>query len=220
MSAKYVLHYLDSRPSLAQKALIAAKYNGIPIEEKKLKTVTENDVKASPVKTLPFLETDFGCVFASNAIARFIARTRRDTGLHGDGFHESIHVDSWTEFAAGEIDVPMAILVLLSKGEKDIKITKEAYEKAKKDVNAALQKLENRLKEKDRNYLVGYSVTLADIVVVCSLVEGFTSVLDTSFRKSFPKVQAWFDALIKQPQFSSVLGNVKLCEKEPTLKFA
>jgi len=218
MSAKYILHYLDSRQSLAQKALIAAKYNGIAIEQKKLKAVTESDVKASPVKTLPFLETDFGCVFASNAIARFIARNRRDTGLHGDGFQESVQVDSWTEFGARELEVPISVMVLCSKGEKGISITKQAFEQAKKDVQAALKKLETRLK--DRTYLVGHSVTLADIVIICSLVDGFTSVLDVAFRKSFPKVQAWFDSLIKEPQFASVLGGVKLCEKEPTLKFA
>ena len=44
----------------------------------------------------------------------------------------------------------------------------------------------------------------------------FVQVLDPSFREPYPNVNRWFTTCINQPQFKSVLGEVKLCEKMAT----
>jgi len=64
-----------------------------------------------------------------------------------------------------------------------------------------------------RTYLVGNRITLADIVVACSLLNLYKHVLDTNFRKSFVNTNRWFTTLINQPEFKSVIGDFKLCEK-------
>eukprot|EP00397_Hematodinium_sp_SG-2012_P040401 GEMP01044254.1.p1 GENE.GEMP01044254.1~~GEMP01044254.1.p1 ORF type:complete len:349 (+),score=89.85 GEMP01044254.1:80-1048(+) len=212
---KYTLHYLEQRKSLAQKALIAAQFNGITIEQMKLTKVTDKDVQASPVKTLPFLQTDMGCIFASNSIARFIARARRDTGLTGDSFLDSAKVDSWTEFASREIEIPVCCCVLAVDGNANFPITQAAYDKALKDLQVALTKLEEHIK--NQPFLVGHRPTLADIVVVCALLDGFRKVLDTQFRKPFPKVVEWFTRCAELPQFKQIIGADKLCEKTPQI---
>ncbi len=49
----------------------------------------------SVVAKLPLLETPDGALFESNAIARYIAKIRRDTELTGKTFFESAQVDAW-----------------------------------------------------------------------------------------------------------------------------
>lgn len=212
---KYTLHYLEQRKSLANKALIVAQFNGIPIEQKKLTNVTDKDVQASPVKTLPFLQTDFGCIFASNSIARYIANARRDTGLAGDSFHDTMKVDSWTEFASREIEVPMSCCIFAVDGCASLSVTQAAFDQGLKDLQSALKKLEDHLK--NQPYLVGPRPTLADIVVICALADGFRKVFDAKFRQPFPKVGEWFTRCTELPQFRQVLGDVPLCDKTPKI---
>ena len=91
----------------AFKALIAAEYNGINV------TVAEFDASVvkslSPTGKAPVLQTPNGVIFESNAIARFIAKIRRDTGLTGNGLYEEAAIDSWVDFAANELELPASV---------------------------------------------------------------------------------------------------------------
>mmetsp|Transcript_5110 Transcript_5110/g.15096 ORF Transcript_5110/g.15096 Transcript_5110/m.15096 type:complete len:281 (+) Transcript_5110:1-843(+) len=89
-----------------------------------------------------------------------------------------------------------------------------ATKDAQADVKKALTTMEAQLKA--TKFLIGDFVTLADIALVCALREGFARVFDPDFRKPFPKVCSWFEACRAMPQFSSVLGAVKLCAKAET----
>lgn len=64
-------------------------------------------------------------------------------------------------------------------------------------------------------YLVGHSVTLADIVLTCNLYFGFTRLLTKSFTSEFPHVERYFWTLVNQPNFKKVLGEVKQTESVP-----
>jgi len=91
----------------AFKALIAAEYNGI--------NVTVADFDAAVVKSLsptgkaPVLQTPTGVIFESNAIARYLAKIRRDTGLTGSGLYDEAAIDSWVDFAANELELPASV---------------------------------------------------------------------------------------------------------------
>merc|ERR1719277_565218 len=87
----------------------------------------------------------------------------------------------------------------------------DVTKKAKDDVKKALEQLESTLKSSP--YLIGSFISLADIVVVCSLREAFQKVFDPAFRKPFPKVIAWFEGCCGMPQFKAVLGAVQLCKE-------
>lgn len=64
----------------------------------------------------------------------------------------------------------------------------------------------------DKTYLVGDSVTLADIALTCTLFNGMTKVFDPAFRKPFPHVERYFTTLVNNPHFKKVMGAVELCK--------
>ncbi|CAH0517138.1 unnamed protein product [Peronospora belbahrii] len=194
------------------KVLIAAEFNGIDIELPEFdfaKDIKSAEFKAkTPAGKVPILETDEGCIFESGAIARYVARLRQDTGLYGKTFFESGQVDSWIDFSAYELEVPLEVWVhpILGVG----KFNAAALSKAKDDVKKALQTLENHLHL--RTYLVGEQITLADIVVASALIYPFKLVLDKEFRKPYSAVNRWFLTLVNQSEFQAVVGDVPLID--------
>lgn len=87
----------------------------------------------------------------------------------------------------------------------------EAYNEALKTVKENLRVLNTHLQGKD--YLVGGSITVADILVAVHLVLPMQLALDPGFRKAMPNVTSFFEKFIKLPQVVKRLGNVKLCQK-------
>jgi elongation factor 1-gamma len=92
-----------------------------------------------------------------------------------------------------------------------MQFNKNATERAKEDIKAALKTLNDHLLT--RTFLVGERVTLADIAVACTLVNLYKQVLDPSFRKPFLNVTRWFTTVINQPNAKEVIGSVTLCSK-------
>lgn len=69
-------------------------------------------------------------------------------------------------------------------------------------------------------YLVGHTVTLADIVMTCNLHPGFTGVMTKTFTSEFPHVERYFWTLVNQPNFRKVMGEVKQAESVPPVPSA
>ena len=67
-------------------------------------------------------------------------------------------------------------------------------------------------------YLVGHSVTLADIITTCNLYFGFSQLLAKSFTSEFPHVERYFWTLVNQPNFRKVLGEVKQTDALPPIQ--
>nr|POE90893.1 elongation factor 1-gamma 2 [Quercus suber] len=67
-------------------------------------------------------------------------------------------------------------------------------------------------------YLVGHSVTLADIITTCHLYTGFDLILTKSFTSEFPHVERYFWTLVNQPNFQKILGEVKQVESIPSVQ--
>lgn len=86
--------------------LIAAEYNGIAVE---VSTDLEAS-KKSPTGKLPLLELPDGTLlFASHAMARYMAGLRTDTGLMGYSLSETSLIDGWVDFAAQELELPACV---------------------------------------------------------------------------------------------------------------
>ena len=145
----------------------------------------------------------------SNAIARFVARIRRDTELYGRTFFEAAQVDSWVDFTAHEVELPATMWIYPVLGYMEHKPA--VAEKAAADLHSALAVLEAHLTP--RTYLVGEAITLADIVAVAALFYPFKLVLDEAARAPYPAVTRWFVTCVNQPAFRAVLGDVPLAEK-------
>jgi len=201
------------------KAQIAGKYVGIEIETPAFELGKDNKSKEflekNPLGKVPVLETPEGCIFESNAIARHVARQNGSKIYGADSFQAS-QIDQWIDFAANEIDLPAAawlypILDIVPEN-------REATNKAKGDIRKVLGLLNQHLQT--RTFLVGERVSLADIVVAMSVYRLYVMVLDPGFRKGWHHLNRWFQTLVHQPQFSSVIGEVHLAEKMQVAKAA
>ena len=153
----------------ALQSLIVARYNGVEIELAPVEMGKDNKTKAflakSPMGKVPVLETAEGCICEAGAIARYVARIRADTNMYGSSFFEAGLVDQWVEFAKNELVMPVGMWVYPILGF--IQSNKANTERAQEDLKRALAVLEAHLTTS--TYLVGNAVTLADIVVSCSL---------------------------------------------------
>jgi len=112
----------------AFKALIAAEYNGIHVQ---VGNFDASSVAAmSPSGKAPVLTVnDTGdVIFESNAICRFLARIKTDTGLYGNNsVQEAAIIDSWIDFSANELELPATVWFYPAVGY--MPFHKEAYVK-------------------------------------------------------------------------------------------
>jgi elongation factor 1-gamma len=131
----------------AFKILIAAEYNSVSIDIPDFKVSKDNKtaefLAKSPLGRVPVLVTPAGSIFESNAIARYVARMRRDTELYGVSFFESALVDSWIDFSAHDIELPATLWFYPVLGY--IPYNAVATAKAKTDLAKALTVLEKHL---------------------------------------------------------------------------
>ena len=63
-------------------------------------------------------------------------------------------------------------------------------------------------------------MTLADIIMTCNLVMGFSRVMTKSFTSEFPHVERYFWTMVNQPNFRKILGEVKQAESVPPVQSA
>jgi elongation factor 1-gamma len=205
----------------AAKALIAAKYGGVNVEVPPFNMGVDNKspdfLKKNPNGKVPVLETPEGSVWESNAIARYVARVGKASAqLLGHNAYENALVDQWIDFSVGEIGLPASAWVFPILGF--IPNNPEATQKAKGDIRKVLGILNEHFQT--RTFIVHERVSLADIVVACTLTELYKTVLDPGFRKQFANVNRWFQTVVNQAEVKAVLGEVHLCEKMQVAKEA
>jgi len=189
----------------ARKALIVAKYVGveleIPVVEMGKTNKTAEFLRMNPRGKVPVLETiEGGAIAESNAIARYIASLKPELGLLGRNGVERAQVDQWCDFVSGEIDP--AAFAWLGPILGYCSYTHEAYEFAQTQLKEVFTALNRHLET--RTYLVGERLTVADIVVTCSLVTLYQRVLDPKWRNPYLNVNRWFETITQKALFSSV----------------
>jgi glutathione S-transferase len=188
--------YADPDSYIVKKLTLAATYSGLDVQA----------VKVEKGFGVPVLETDKGCIFSSGAIARYIARLRRDLGLYGHTLYDSGCVDSWIEFSTHQLEVPLGSL--LGQADGSLKLSAQFLEKAQEDLKKALKVMDAHLLS--WTYMVCEQITLADIYLCCAIAEGFKKVIAPEVRSSCPNLMRWFNTCMAQPEFKQVLGKVEL----------
>ncbi|KAK4271047.1 hypothetical protein QN277_019797 [Acacia crassicarpa] len=184
----------------AYKALIAAEYSVV-------------DVELAPNFEDPVLETPDGPIFESNAIARYVVRLNGDNALYGSSLMDYAHVEQWIDFSSLEIDANILSWYRLRMGQTTYLPSAEvmkAEEAAISSLKRALGALNTHLAS--NKYLVEPFFTLADIIMTCNLLMGFTQLMTKSFTSKFPHVERYFWSLVHQPKFRKILGEVKQAE--------
>lgn len=181
----------------------------------------------------PVLETPDGVIFESTAMARYIARLRRDTELLGASFFESVRdskhtpakpkdssshsqltthntlfffqgqVDQWLDFCALEVETQSQIV--MHQIWEIAELNGAVFNAAKAKLIKAVNVLEGHLLY--NTYMVGNSVTLADIALVAALHYPLQHALPLG---RVPSVLRWYQTCMAQPQFEHVLGSYNL----------
>jgi len=192
------------------KILVAAKLNGVTVETPEF---NETEVaKKSAFGKIPLAETAEGQLWGGNTIARYVAKQGANK-LYGANAYEAAQVEQWVEYSA-ELDLPASVWVLPILNI--IPNNSNAVQKAKGDVRKALENLNKHFLNK--TFLVGQRLSLADVVLAATLYRLYELVLDSPFRKAFVNVNRWFTTVVNQPEFKSVAGEIKFCDKMQVAK--
>ena len=203
------------------KTLIAAEYAGVQVDfapnfEMGVSNKTPEFLKINPIGKVPVLETPDGPIFESNAIARYVTRLKGDNTLYGSSLIEYAHIEQWIDFSSLEIDANIIKWYAPRVGRGPY--LPPAEEAAISALKRALGALNTHLAS--NTYLVGHSVTLADIIMTCNLYLGFANILVKSFTSEFPHVERYFWTLVNQPNFRKIIGQVKQAEAIPPVQSA
>lgn len=215
-----VLH-AGSTNKNAYKTLIAAEYTGVKVAlapnfEMGVSNKTPEFLKMNPIGKVPVLETPDGPIFESNAIARYVTRLKADNPLYGSSSIDYAHIEQWIDFGSLEIDANIVNWFRPRMGRTVY--LPPAEEAAIAALKRALGALNTHLAS--CTYLVGDSVTLADIIMTCNLFMGFTKLMTKSFTSEFPHVERYFWTMVNQPNFKKVLGEVKQTDSVPAVQSA
>jgi len=95
----------------------------------------------------------------------------------------------------------------LNKPQMDLKM----FSMASADLKQALSGFEAHLKL--RNFLVGHSLTLADVALVGILANAFNCAVDKKTRdNTLPNVQRFVNLIMQMPTFVQIYGQVTFCK--------
>eukprot|EP00178_Gracilaria_changii_P009033 TRINITY_DN26814_c0_g1_i1.p1 TRINITY_DN26814_c0_g1~~TRINITY_DN26814_c0_g1_i1.p1 ORF type:complete len:428 (+),score=84.64 TRINITY_DN26814_c0_g1_i1:150-1286(+) len=158
-------------------------------------------LKMNPMGKVPVLEIPGkGAIFESNAIAWYLAATKREVGLLGRNALEEAQVKQWMDFTSNEL-VPPAITWLAP-----IMGFREYDETAHQNAVANIKKVFDSLNTVfgRRTYLVGDRFTLADITLASSLCPLYQMVIEPRFRTPFVNLNRWFETVCNNPAFMKV----------------
>ncbi|XP_072986419.1 elongation factor 1-gamma 2-like [Typha latifolia] len=213
-----VLHTFSENKN-AFKSLIAAEYSGVQVElvknfEMGVSNKTPEFLKMNPIGKVPVLETPDGPIFESNAIARYVTRLKADNPFFGSSVIEYALIEQWIDFSSMEIDANIGRWLYPRLGF--IPYIPAAEELGISSLKRALNALNTHLA--GNTYLVGHSVTLADVIMTCNLYYGFSRIMTKSFTSEFPHVERYFWTLINQPNFKKVIGEVKQADSVPPIQ--
>jgi len=151
----------------------------------------------NPSGTIPCIEeTETGFTLGeAHAIMTYLARTRGWTDVYPEDEQTRATIDAYLHYHHRNIREASVGLVA-PKIRKDLNIPEAVQEGARRNLTAALKTLESRWLSNHR-FLVGDSVTLADLaayVEIGQLQPQFTNVFDLS---TFPNVSRWLDDMTK-----------------------
>ncbi|KAI1885756.1 hypothetical protein AGOR_G00207080 [Albula goreensis] len=200
MDTLYVSPHPDDLRSLL--ALIAAEYCPSPPH------VVTGDPPAHNAKSRPtLLLANSDVVLTGPSAVGWYLTSGGKKGKRN--VKEDSQVWQWLSFAENEL-IPLACAVVFPLLGV-MGVDKQLQHSSRVELKRVLGILDQTLQP--RTYLVGESISLADIAVTIAVLLPFKYALEPSDRKSLINVTRWFMTCINQPKFQKVLGKITLCEK-------
>ena len=162
-----------------------------------------------PFGHVPALETSDGvAIYESNAIV-YYAATFKPELLGGDCPVQRSLVQQYLAANDTELFPPVItwLLPLIGFAEYDEEVEKKAIAK----IHSAIANFDKIIGNKD--HFVGDKLTIADIVIACSLWLPYSMLLEEDSRKKYGNLTRWFTKTVHEPTFKSVGGEFKFCTK-------
>eukprot|EP00164_Ancoracysta_twista_P000106 GFYU01000151.1.p2 GENE.GFYU01000151.1~~GFYU01000151.1.p2 ORF type:complete len:251 (-),score=94.62 GFYU01000151.1:107-859(-) len=214
-AAKYeIMSYTDN--SRVWKSLIVAQFTGLDVAEHAKNPTFEFGVdnktpeflKANPFHKVPtlFFKDNNGQqqgVFESNSMARFLAREgAKAHNLYGNNNLEASTIDAFLDtelsFHAAKSDWFWTVKGWMTASD-------EALKKSKEDTKKWLVGFNRHLDQQKTKFLVGDSVSLADIVMYCAFIDPYAQIFDAEYISDVPLLTAWLKRVGEIPQVKAVV---------------
>ena len=205
----------------AQKILLAAKFSGKEVKlseafELGKSNQTSDFLSKFPLGKVPALDLPkwvqdkqeghpSSGLTESNAIAYYVAN---DTLRGGNEDIDKARVLQWMFFSDNEL-IPAVFNYLFPV--LGLLADKKPCSQSKEQAVKILSLLNDYLK--DRVYLVGESVTLADLSVATSLMPLFEHGLEEVDRHPYVHLIRWFETIIRKKASEDVIGKFVFCSK-------
>jgi elongation factor 1-gamma len=156
---------------------------------------------------LPLLETEQGVLFESTAICVYLAELS-GKGLGASPVERAL-VDQWISFSNTSL---APVVAKVNTGIFGLgPISQNDWNDAAKDLKAFTKILNTGLEGK--SFLAGNEVSVADVIVLTTLMPALQTVLDAGFRKAMKNVDDWAKSCFALEAFVKTLGNVQMCAK-------
>uniref|UniRef100_A0A8B9KGR3 valine--tRNA ligase n=1 Tax=Astyanax mexicanus TaxID=7994 RepID=A0A8B9KGR3_ASTMX len=201
MDSLYVSSHPDDFRSL--QALIAAEFS-----PSRPQTLAEEPparvARCRPALVLRDAEATALC--GAGAVSWYLASVG---GRTGSDAQQQSEVWQWLSFAENELTPVACAVVFPLLGVMGV--DKKLQQSSRAELLRVLKVLDQILEP--RTFLVGESLSLADVAVAMAALLPFKYALEPSDRKTLVNVSRWFDTCVNQPQLLKVLGKITLCEK-------
>ena len=163
----------------------------------------------SPTGTFPFLEIGDQVLSESRAIENYLAMKYKPE-LLGENELEKAQVRQWSDFGIFEIGFCAKEIVYPIFGWKPY--CKESADKANERLKGFMRTLDAQLKDKE--YVMGAKLTLADVCLFRELKYFFQLVFPKGLRdKVYPNVTKWFQKMAETEEVKKVYGKILLCNQ-------
>lgn len=160
-----------------------------------------------PWGKIPALETPEGPLFESDAIAFYIAQKKPE--LLGKTHYEMSLI---LQFICNlDCELIPAYQKVLYPALGYLPYEASQWQASLKDLLVKLKVFDNVLRP--RTFLVGESITLADLLYVCILAPLYAHVLEAGHRKELVNLTRYYVTMANQANVKAVIGEMALCTK-------
>jgi elongation factor 1-gamma len=125
-------------------------------------------------------------------------------------YDNKVEIKKWLNFNDKELVPVVEKWLDPVKGVREF-VGKE-YGDARKKTTELLTQLNTHLSSS--LFFVGDHYTIADLAIASTLIEPYCEIFDPRFRNGFKNLTKWFETIITQPEFVSVIGPIVFATKE------
>lgn len=160
-----------------------------------------------PFGKVPAMEAPEGPLYEGNAIAYYIASKGR--ALLGSTDYERALVQQFICSLNCELTPAVAAVICVALGY--LPYEEEQWKQAGNTLITKLTVYDSILQS--RTYLVGDFITLADILMACTLEPVYGLFLEANDRENLINLTRWFLTMINHDNFKATLNTFALCKR-------